>query len=137
MEPDGLTGAAATPIDCDVLLEGWPIAAFGTESGHAVGRFLTAEAMGIEADAAVAYIEMHDGDPAPKSLGSEGRLYGVAATTFGPFWSAEIEAASRPVNERYGINVGDRHGIDGKDMQRAAPIPIAGSIRPRCNRCRP
>jgi hypothetical protein len=58
--------------------------------------------MGVEPDQAVTYILMTcDSAKAPKRVGADGRLYYIGATTFGPFFSAEIDAAAQAIDSRY------------------------------------
>jgi hypothetical protein len=73
------------------------------EAGHIVARFMTADLMGYASAEAVAYVDMHHPDTAPRFPGRDGRLYCNAATTFGPFYSKAINAAARDVHARYGI----------------------------------
>lgn len=76
------------------------------ESGHAVGRYITNSQMGCEIGDSVHCIEMHDPKTAAPFMGSDGRQYIKRATTLGPMFSTEIEAASKPVDERYGLKEG-------------------------------
>ncbi len=71
------------------------------EAGHAFDRFMTAELMGLEPEQAVVRIDMHHRATATPYMGTDGRLYYDQATTYGPFFSREINAASDTVNSRY------------------------------------
>jgi hypothetical protein len=72
------------------------------EAGHALGRFLTAEDMGVPVEQAIDHIAMHapgavqmgDSHDGSRSLSSRG-------VTYGRMFSKEIEQAAEPVIERY------------------------------------
>ena len=90
------------------------------EAGHAVARFWTAKIMGYDPAEAVASIEMHRPDTAPKYLGADGNWYIHAATTFGPWFSKPIAAASKDVAAHYGIE-----GINARPEEYAADVMAA------------
>jgi hypothetical protein len=71
------------------------------EAGHAVARFLTADLMGYPPEGAVSYIEMHDPKTTRKFLGTDGKLYMDSATTYGHWFSRDIDAAIETYNKRY------------------------------------
>lgn len=54
------------------------------EAGHALGRFTTAELLGFKTSEAIVYIDSGWGSP---YLATDGTIYAVRATTYGPMYS--------------------------------------------------
>jgi hypothetical protein len=68
------------------------------EAGHAVARFLTAEAMGVELDAAVSYVQIHCLDTAPQFTGIDGDEYLKLGEVSGPTYSKQLKEAARKID---------------------------------------
>ena len=67
-----------------------------------VARFITARRMGYEPADAVERVVLSRPAKPPMRTDADGAKYVIQATTFGPMFSKEIDAAARAVAERHG-----------------------------------
>src|ERR1041384_7188737 len=92
--------------EIDSLKRRWPRHISMTavhEAGHIVARFITAKTMGVDPHEAVWSVEMYEPDTALKLARLDGRLRNP--TTWGPMYSAAIEAVSNELDTKYGLDI--------------------------------